>query len=150
MVSEFNLIRNTSNYLINYKQEFNESINKEIDNLIVYQKKLPKLKEFEWDSDLAEAAEKYLIIYPKDFKQNFGDLNSKMIEIIENIYPFQNIETHAIIGAPFIKTIISKMILNWKYFSKIFFGHYNLIGISALQIQDDKVIFIINMAEFTK
>ena len=81
LVSDLNSIRKTTNYLINYKQEFNESFNKELDYLID-SKKILLIPKFKWDSDLAEAAEKYLIIYPTDFKENLGDLNSKMIEII--------------------------------------------------------------------
>ena len=149
IVSEINLLRKTHNHLANYKQDYNDNFNNELKNLFNSMKKITCLEEFEWDSDLAEAAEKFLIIYPNDYEKNFDNLNGKMTEIIDNIYPFQKIQTYAIVSVPEENSLICKLLLNWKDFNNIFLGQYNLIGISGLQFQEDKVIFLINMAQFS-
>ena len=148
-VSEFNQIRKNPNHLAKYKQEsLNENFNQELENLYKSIKNISNLLELEWDSDLAEAAEKYLMIYPNDHLENFNDLNAKMMEIIENIYPFQKVETYALVCLPDEIIFMCKLLINWKHYKNIFLGNFNLIGISGHQIGKDKVMFLINIAYF--
>jgi hypothetical protein len=41
--------------------------------------------KLEWDCDLAESADKYLLKYPNDCLENFKDIKVKMKEIMEDV-----------------------------------------------------------------
>ena len=144
------MIRVDSNKLVKYKQDNNESFNRELESLYNSRKMLQNLHKIEWDSDLGQAAEMYFNVYPKDYSEKipFQNMEEKMKEIVFNIYPFEKLGTYALICIPEEKAFMYRMVSNWKKFKEIFLGQFNLIGMSALQIDTEQAVFLINISEF--
>ena len=104
--------------------------------------------KLEWDCDLAESADKYLLKYPNDCQENFKEIKIKMKEIMEDIYDYEVYDCNYILISPEEKNIMVHFLQNWQKNNNLLFDNYNLIGISGIQIKNNMIAVVINLALF--
>jgi len=146
IVSSINIIRKTPSEAINIIKESNIDLyNFEELSQFVQGK---SFRTIEWDGDLTETADKYFIFHPNDYKENFKEIKQKIKEIMKDIYDFKNFDCNYLLLNPNNKNISLQFLLQWKNFSNILFGNYNLVGISGIQAKNNLMAIVIIVALF--
>lgn len=105
-------------------------------------------KKLEWDCDLAESADKYLLKYPNDYLENFKEMKGKMREIMLDIFEYEVYDCNFILISPEEKNIMLQFLQKWQLYNNLLFENYNLIGISGIQVKNNLIAVVINLAHF--
>jgi hypothetical protein len=103
--------------------------------------------KIEWDCDLAEAADKFLLKYPIPSQENFLHLKENMKEIMKEIFNYEVFDCNYLMIPPNKNNSIFDVINNFQAFSNVLCGNFNLIGISGIPF-NNRILIIINLAEF--
>lgn len=147
VVRELNSFRtNPNDFLVKMTEEYDNSSDQN-DALFnsINGKRFSKL---EWDCDLAEAADKYLLNYPNDYKENFKDFKVKLKDIMKEIYDYEIFDCNYILISPDEKRVMLQFFKNRQYFNNVLFDNFNLIGISGIQIKKNVIAMVINLAYY--